>query len=84
LTSQKFNHQRGWIATRSKKLGYIFFLDVAASVMSNHYYLVAYIDHGRALAWSADEVLTRRTQLFTVPLLVQRYLSGARAKMGEA
>jgi hypothetical protein len=32
--------------------------------------------------WSVEEVLRRRTQLFTGPLLVQRYQSSARADMG--
>ena len=85
LTGQNFNHRRGWIATRIKELAHIFAIDVAAyAVMSNHYHLVAHIDRERALAWSTEEVLTRWTQLFTGPLLVVRYLSPARAQMGQA
>ncbi|MFZ3285382.1 MAG: hypothetical protein WA191_00905 [Telluria sp.] len=52
--------------------------------MSNHYHLVAHVDQHRALAWSADEVLVRWTQLFTGPLLVVRYLSPARDQMDQA
>lgn len=38
----------------------------------------------RVRALSDDEVLRRWTQLFTGPLLVQRYLSGVREQMGDA
>jgi REP element-mobilizing transposase RayT len=84
-TGQNFEHRRGWIARRIKELAHIFAIDVAAyAVMSNHYHVVAHIDRDRALAWSAEEVLLRWTQLFTGPLLVVRYLSPARAEMGQA
>jgi hypothetical protein len=46
--------------------------------------VVAHIDRDRALGWSTEEVLLRWTQLFTGPLLVVRYLSPARAEMGQA
>lgn len=85
VTGKDFNHRRGWIASRIKELAYIFAIDVAAyAVMSNHYHVVAHIDAERALGWSVEEVLTRWTQLFSGPLLVQRYLSPLRAQMGEA
>ena len=84
-TGMDFNHRRGWIATRIKELAHLFAIDVAAyAVMSNHYHLVAHVDQQRALAWSADEVLVRWTQLFTGPLLVVRYLSPARDQMDQA
>jgi hypothetical protein len=85
LTGNNFDHRRGWIATRIKELAHIFAADVAAyAVMSNHYHVVAHIDRDRALGWSTEEVLLRWTQLFTGPLLVVRYLSPARAEMGQA
>ena len=66
-------------------LAHIFAIDVAAyAVMSNHYHVVVHIDSARAQMWSTEEVLMRWTQLFTGPLLVQRYLSPARAAMGES
>ena len=84
-TGQNFEHRRGWIASRIKELAHIFAVDVAAyAVMSNHYHVVTHVDRERALAWSAEEVLLRWTQLFTGPLLVVRYLSPARAEMGQA
>lgn len=57
----------------------------AYAVMSNHYHLVVRVDVDRAAAWSDEEVLQRWTQMFSGPLLVQRYLlPQARAKMGSA
>ena len=85
VTGQCFDHRRGWIETRIRELASVFAIDVAAyAVMSNHYHVVLRVDASRAAAWTADEVLRRWTQLFTGPLLVQRYLSSARTQMGQA
>lgn len=84
-SGQNFDHRRGWIEARIAQLASVFAIDVAAyAVMSNHYHIVLRIDAARAAAWSLEDVLQRWTQLFTGPLLVQRYLSAARAGMGEA
>ena len=85
-SGQDFEHRRGWIANRINELANIFAIDVAAyAVMSNHYHAVLHIDSARAQAWNTEQVLQRWTQLFTGPLLVQRYLlsPGARAAMGQ-
>ncbi len=84
-TGQNFDHRRGWIETRIRELASVFTIDVAAyAVMSNHYHVVLRVDEGRARALDDDAVLRRWTQLFTGPLLVQRYLSEARSQMGQA
>jgi len=63
----------------------VFTIDVAAyAVMSNHYHVVLRVDAARAAALDDDAVLRRWTQIFTGPLLVQRYLSDARSQMGQA
>ena len=85
LTGQNFDHRRGRIAVRLKEMAAVFAIDIAAyAVMSNHYHVVLRVDQARALSWSVEEVLTRWTQLFSGPLLVQRYLSPARAGMHKA
>ena len=85
FTGKNYEHRREWIASRIKELAAIFAIDVAAyAVMSNHYHIVAHIDRKRTLVWSVDEVLARWTQLFVGPVLVNRYLSPARAEMCEA
>lgn len=85
LTGQDFDHRRGWIETRIRELASVFTIDVAAyAVMSNHYHVVLRVDAARAAALDDEAVLQRWTQLFTGPLLVQRYLSDARSQMGQA
>ena len=75
--------RRGWIETRIRELASVFTIDVAAyAVVSNHYHAVLRVD--KALALDDEAVLRRWTQLFTGPLLVQRYLSDARSQMGES
>jgi len=82
VTGMSFEHRRGWIETRMRKLASVFAIDIAAySVMSNHYHLVVRIDEERTREWSDEEVLKRWTQLFTGPLFVQRYLTDARSEM---
>jgi len=83
-TGHNFDHRRGWIETRIRELASVFTIDVAAyAVMSNHYHAVLRVDKARALALDDEAVLRRWTQLFTGPMLVQRYLSAARSQMGE-
>ncbi|MBW2187513.1 MAG: transposase [Deltaproteobacteria bacterium] len=85
VTGQSFEHRRGWIETRIRKLASVFAIDVAAyAVMSNHYHLVVRIDEERTRGWSDEEVLKRWTQLFNGPLYVQRYLSDARSEMSDS
>lgn len=85
VTGNSFEHRRGWIETRVRKLASVFAIDVAAyAVMSNHYHLVVRIDEHRTRSWSDEEVLKRWTQLFTGPLFVQRYLSDARSEMSDS
>lgn len=84
-TGCDFEHRRGWIETRIRELASVFTIDVAAyAVMSNHYHAVLRVDAARAAALSDDEVLRRWTQLFTGPVLVQRYLGGAPELLGQA
>ena len=84
-TGSNFDHRRGWIETRIRELASVFTIDVAASaVMSNHYHAVLRVDAPRAQALSDDEVLRRWTQLFTGPVLVQRYLASAPGALGGA
>ncbi|WP_197577534.1 hypothetical protein [Comamonas thiooxydans] len=64
--------------------GAIFAIDAAAyAVMSNHYHVVQYVDWEWAQSWSTEEILQRWAQLFSGPLLVQRYLLDARVAMSE-
>ena len=44
--------------------------------MSNHYYVVLYIDHATASSWSEAEVIEYWRQLFKGSLLSQRFSQG--------
>ena len=84
-SGQNFDHRRQWIVEWLLRLAAVFSIDVAAyAVMSNHYHIVMRVDVKRAETWSVEEVLQRWTQLFSGPVLVQRYLSPARDLMTEA
>lgn len=74
LTGQSFQHRRQWVVDRLKTHAAIFCIDICAyAVMSNHYHVVLHVDRQRCEALSNDEVAERWCQLFSGPLLVQRF-----------
>ena len=76
FTGKSFDHRKPWLVERMAILTDVFAIDIAAyAVMSNHYHMVLHVDSSKAASWSDKEVLTRWTQLFKGPLLVQRYLA---------
>ena len=84
LTGRSFDHRRQWIVDRVKVLARIFAVDVCAyAVMSNHYHLVLRVRSDRVGQWTDDEVLGRWLELFSGPMLVRRYRSGAKMGRGE-
>ncbi|WP_024326095.1 transposase [Thioalkalivibrio sp. AKL19] len=75
-SGRSFEHRRGWIADRLKQLASVFAVDIAAyAVMSNHFHMVVRVDEARLERLERDEVLRRWTQLFSGPVMVQRYLA---------
>lgn len=78
-SSQKnFEHRKQWILDRIRKLSSLFAIDVCAyAIMSNHFHLVLHIDIDRALQWSPEEVIDRWLELYTVPVVAERYKAGA-------
>ncbi len=44
-------------------------------VMSNHYHVVLHVDTQTALGWTEQEVIDRWQRLFSLPVIVQRYLA---------
>ncbi|MFA5630694.1 MAG: transposase [Porticoccaceae bacterium] len=72
-----FEHRRGWIVQRIKRLAAVFAIDVAAyAVMSNHYHLVLRIDSELCQKLGRDQVIQRWRRLFAGPALIQAYASG--------
>ena len=55
----------------------IFSIDVAAySVMSNHYHIVVRVDQKDAEALNSLEVIERWNELFSLPVIISRFLKG--------
>jgi REP element-mobilizing transposase RayT len=76
LTGQSYEHRRQWIVDRIKHLTDIFAIDSCAfSVMSNHYHVIFHVDTERAAQWSDQVVIERWERLFSLPVIVQRYLA---------
>lgn len=75
-SGRSFEHRRGWIADRLKQLASVFAVDIAAyAVMSNHFHIVVRVDEARVESLERDEIPRRWTQLFSGPVMVQRYLA---------
>jgi len=77
FSGQNYEHRREWLVTKMKSLASIFSMDICAyAVMSNHYHLILRVDAESATAWTQREVIDRWTKLFSMPVLVERYLRG--------
>jgi len=83
-TGKSYEHRRDWVEQRIKEIAAIFTIDVAAyAVMSNHYHIVVRVDNERPYEMSTREVVKRWTQLYTGPLIVNRYLTDKQSEMSE-
>jgi REP element-mobilizing transposase RayT len=84
LTGKSYEHRRQWIVDRLKQLTDSFAIDNCAySVMSNHYHVILHVDSDRAKGWSELEVIERWQRLFSLPVIVQRYLAKAPISQAE-
>ena len=76
-TGANYEHRRGWIADKIKALSAVFAIDVAAyAVMSNHYHIVVHVDQESNEAWTSLEVIERWGKLFSIPVMITRFLKG--------
>jgi REP element-mobilizing transposase RayT len=76
LTGKSYEHRRQWIVDRMKQLADIFAIDICSyAVLSNHYHVILHVDTQLAAEWSDQEVIERWGQLFSLPVIVQRYLA---------
>lgn len=77
LTGFNFEHRRGWIVKRIKRVCSVFAVDLCAyAVMSNHYHIVVKINPSQLAGWSDEEVARRWLRLFSGPQLIHQYLAG--------
>lgn len=78
-----YSHRKAWVLDRLRYLADIFSIDLCAyAIMSNHYHLVLRVDRQRMARWNHAEIVTRWTQLFSMPPLIQRWQDG-RASAAE-
>lgn len=72
-----YSYRKRWVLERLAQLTSIFTIEVCAyAVMSNHYHLVIHVDQHSAKQLTREEVVERWTQMFSAPLLVQRWRNG--------
>ncbi|MET0061453.1 MAG: transposase, partial [Candidatus Thiodiazotropha endolucinida] len=75
-TGKSYEHRRQWIVDRMKILADIFAIDICAyAVLHNHYHIILQVDTQLAAEWSDHEVIERWERLFSLPVIIQRYLA---------
>jgi len=75
-TEKSFEHRRQWVVERMHCLASLFSIDICAyAIMSNHYHLVLHVDEASNEALSHEEVCERWCQLYSKPVLVERWQS---------
>lgn len=85
FSGRDYSHRKQWVVDRLRELQSIFAIDICAyAVMSNHYHVVLHVDREQAADWSMEEVITRWTKLFGLPVLVGRYLQDLTTSKAES
>jgi len=76
-TNKDYSHRKHWFVERLALLSKTFAIDVCAySIMDNHLHTVLKINASLAQRWSDETVMQHWEQLFSIPLLVERYRNG--------
>ncbi len=77
VTGKSYEHRKQWIQERLKHLSETFSIEVCAyAIMSNHVHTVLRLQPARAEKWSEEQVIYRWQQLFSLPVLIERYQRG--------
>ena len=75
VSGRSFEHRRKWLVDRIKFVTSIFDIDVCSyAIMSNHFHIVLRV--GDTSKWPANRVLMAWENLYSLPLLCDRYLKG--------
>ncbi|MFO1369523.1 MAG: nitrogen fixation protein NifB [Marinagarivorans sp.] len=75
FSGRNIDHRKQWLVSRLRFLSYVYAIDICAyAIMSNHYHVVVHVDKKRAERWSQVEIAERWLQLYSAPLLVQKWL----------
>ncbi len=76
VTGKSYEHRKQWIQERLKHLSEVFAIEVCAyAIMSNHVHTVLRMIPAQAEKWSDEQVIRRWQQLFSLPVLIERYHS---------
>jgi REP element-mobilizing transposase RayT len=76
-THKDYSHRKQWIEDRLSLLSKTFAIEVCAyAIMSNHCHTVLKINESLAQSWSDETVMQHWEQLFSIPVLVERYVNG--------
>ncbi len=77
VSGKSYEHRKQWVADRLAVLSEVFTIDICAyAIMDNHAHYVLKINTDKAGHWSEQEISERWQRLFSLPVLVQQYLSG--------
>ena len=77
VTGKNYEHRKQWIQERLKHLSETFSIEICAyAIMSNHIHTVLRLLPAQAETWSEEQVIRRWQQLFSLPVLIERYQSG--------
>ncbi|WP_120511889.1 transposase [Photobacterium salinisoli] len=75
LTQTSYEHRRGWVEKRLKRIASVFCVDVCAyAIMNNHYHVVLHINKPKAHRLSNHDVIERWLTLHRAPVLIERFL----------
>ncbi|MEL0630400.1 transposase [Psychromonas aquatilis] len=81
---KSFEHRRQWVIERMHYLASIFSIDICAyAIMSNHYHLVLHVDEQLNNQLTNEEVCERWCQLYSKPVLIERWLSEQISSVAE-
>ncbi len=77
VTGKSYEHRKQWIQERLKHLSETFAVEVCAyAIMSNHVHTVLRLLPTQAECWSEEQIIRRWQQLFSLPVLIERYQMG--------
>jgi len=83
-TGKSFAHRRQWVIERMHYLASVFNLDICAyAVLSNHYHIVLHVNEHENSLLSNEAVCERWRRLYSVPILVERWLSQQSISVAE-
>ena len=75
VSGKSFEHRRGWLIDRIKKVTSVFAIDVCSyAIMSNHFHIVLKVNSTEH--WNTTQVLMTWCSLYSLPILCERYLKG--------